>query len=94
MVEPRTRLRTRRYGVNCSPQGVKRIAGIYREMKPRISLDSIRATCSSHLDSVYFNTDKIEKDQVESLAQRKGVSVQEVERWLSPVLAYEPGATE
>lgn len=48
----------------------------------------------SHPDSVYFNTDKIEKDQVESLAQRKGVSVQEVERWLSPVLAYEPGATE
>ncbi len=48
----------------------------------------------SHPDSVYFNTDKIEKDQVESLAQRKGVSVQEIERWLSPVLAYEPDATE
>lgn len=48
----------------------------------------------SHPDSVYFNTDKIEKDQVESLAVRKGVSVQEVERWLSPVLAYEPGASE
>ncbi len=44
----------------------------------------------SHPESVYFNTDKIEKDQVESLAQRKGVSVQEIERWLSPVLAYEP----
>ncbi|WP_049629166.1 methionine synthase [Cellvibrio sp. pealriver] len=48
----------------------------------------------SHPESVYFNTDKIEKDQVESLAERKGVSVQEVERWLSPVLAYEPGAGE
>jgi 5-methyltetrahydrofolate--homocysteine methyltransferase len=28
------------------------------------------------------------------LAQRKGVSVQEIERWMSPVLAYEPGAAE
>ena len=48
----------------------------------------------SHPESEYFNTGKIEQDQVESLAERKGVSVQEVERWLSPVLAYEPGATE
>ena len=44
----------------------------------------------SHPESKYFNTDKIEKDQVESLAVRKGVSVEEIERWLSPVLAYEP----
>jgi 5-methyltetrahydrofolate--homocysteine methyltransferase len=44
----------------------------------------------AHPEAKYFNTDKIEKDQVESLAQRKGLSVQEVERWLSPVLAYEP----
>ncbi len=44
----------------------------------------------AHPEAKYFNTDKIEKDQVESLAQRKGMSVQEVERWLSPVLAYEP----
>lgn len=46
----------------------------------------------SHPESTYFPTGKIEKDQVESLAERKGVSVQEIERWLSPVLAYEPGA--
>ena len=44
----------------------------------------------SHPESAYFPTGKIEKDQVESLAERKGVSVQELERWLSPVLAYEP----
>ncbi len=45
----------------------------------------------SHPEAHYFATGNIEKDQVESLAERKGVSVQEVERWLSPVLAYEPG---
>ena len=33
-------------------------------------------------------------DQVEILALREGVSVQEIERWMSPVLAYEPGASE
>jgi 5-methyltetrahydrofolate--homocysteine methyltransferase len=48
----------------------------------------------SHPQAEYFNTGKIEKDQVESLAERKGVSVQEIERWMSPVLAYEPGATD
>ena len=48
----------------------------------------------SHPQAEYFNTGKIEKDQVESLAQRKGWSVQEIERWMSPVLAYEPGASE
>ena len=31
---------------------------------------------------------------VQSLAERKGWSVQEIERWMSPVLAYEPGASE
>lgn len=48
----------------------------------------------SHPQAEYFNTGKIEKDQVESLALRKGWSVQEIERWMSPVLAYEPGASE
>lgn len=48
----------------------------------------------AHPQAEYFNTGKIEQDQVESLAQRKGVSVQEIERWLSPVLAYEPGAAD
>jgi 5-methyltetrahydrofolate--homocysteine methyltransferase len=48
----------------------------------------------AHPQAEYFNTGKIEKDQVESLAQRKGWSVEEIERWMSPVLAYEPGAAE
>ncbi|HWV15385.1 MAG TPA: methionine synthase [Cellvibrio sp.] len=44
----------------------------------------------SHPESVYFPTGKIERDQVESLAERKGMSLQEIERWLNPVLAYDP----
>ena len=39
-----------------------------------------------HPDARYFNTGKIDSDQVESLAQRKGISVAELERWLTPIL--------
>ncbi|WP_341939281.1 methionine synthase [Marinimicrobium sp. C2-29] len=46
----------------------------------------------SHPQSKYFNVGKIQKDQVESLAERKGMDIVEMERWLSPVLGYEPGA--
>jgi 5-methyltetrahydrofolate--homocysteine methyltransferase len=35
---------------------------------------------------------KIDRDQVEDYARRKGVSLQEIERWLAPNLAYEPDA--
>ena len=40
-------------------------------------------------ESKYFGLGKIEKDQVIEYAQRKGMSVEEVERWLSPNLAYD-----
>ncbi len=43
----------------------------------------------SHPDSSYFATGKIGKDQVQSLAERKGVTMNEMERWLSPVLGYD-----
>ncbi len=43
----------------------------------------------SHPDSYYFPTGKIQKDQVESLAKRKGMELATLERWLQPVLGYE-----
>lgn len=45
----------------------------------------------SHPQSHYFGVGKIERDQVEDYAARKGMSVAEVERWLAPILNYEPG---
>jgi 5-methyltetrahydrofolate--homocysteine methyltransferase len=42
----------------------------------------------SHPEAKYFGTGKIGKDQIESIAQRKGVTVAEVEKWLRPVLGY------
>jgi len=44
----------------------------------------------AHPDSKYFGLGKIEEDQVESYAARKGISKQQAERWLSPNLAYHP----
>jgi 5-methyltetrahydrofolate--homocysteine methyltransferase len=42
----------------------------------------------SHPESHYFGVGKIRKDQVEDYAKRKGVSLQEMERWLGPNLGY------
>ncbi|MBK6940051.1 MAG: methionine synthase [Planctomycetes bacterium] len=43
----------------------------------------------SHPDSTYFGLGKIDKDQVEDYARRRGVDLETVERWLAPVLAYD-----
>ena len=40
----------------------------------------------AHPDAKYFNTGKIARDQLHSLATRKGVPVAELERWLTPIL--------
>jgi 5-methyltetrahydrofolate--homocysteine methyltransferase len=44
----------------------------------------------SHPASHYFGLGKIQRDQVEDYARRKGMSVDDTERWLGPVLGYEP----
>ena len=46
----------------------------------------------SHPQSQYFAVAKIDRDQVEDYARRKGMSLPEAERWLAPNLSYEPGA--
>ncbi|MCX6352318.1 MAG: methionine synthase [Bacteroidetes bacterium] len=43
----------------------------------------------AHPKSKYFPVGKMTKDQIQDYAQRKGMSIHEVERWLSPYLAYE-----
>ncbi|MDE1460784.1 methionine synthase [Spartinivicinus poritis] len=44
----------------------------------------------SHPDSKYFAVGKIDQDQVASYAERKGMTISEVERWLAPNLSYDP----
>ncbi len=43
-----------------------------------------------HPEAHYFNTGKIQRDQIESLAQRKNCSRKQLERELAPVLGYNP----
>ena len=43
----------------------------------------------SHPESKYFGLGKIEKDQTKDYAERKGVKLKQVERWLSPNLNYD-----
>lgn len=52
---------------------------------------SVSGLYFSHPESRYFAVDRITREQVEDYAQRKGMSVAEIERWLSPNLGYEPG---
>ncbi len=42
----------------------------------------------SHPQAQYFGIGKLEKDQVESYAERKGMSIDVAERWLAPVISY------
>ncbi|XP_041670829.1 methionine synthase isoform X3 [Cheilinus undulatus] len=44
----------------------------------------------SHPQSSYFAVGKISKDQVEDYSRRKTMRVEEVERWLGPILGYDP----
>ena len=44
----------------------------------------------SHPESRYFGVGKIGRDQVADYAARKGWTLQEAERWLSPILNYDP----
>jgi 5-methyltetrahydrofolate--homocysteine methyltransferase len=51
---------------------------------------SVSGLYFSHPESFYFGVGKIERDQVEDYAARKGMTVAETERWLAPVLNYIP----
>ena len=49
---------------------------------------SVSGLYFAHPESFYFGIGKIERDQVEDYARRKGWSVAEAERWLAPILNY------
>lgn len=44
----------------------------------------------AHPEAKYFPLGKITRDQVEDYSRRKGMTIEEAERWLSPNLGYEP----
>jgi len=48
----------------------------------------------SHPESRYFGVGRIERDQVEDYAKRKGMTVTEAEKWLAPSLNYDPSVRD
>src|SRR5262249_11665032 len=52
---------------------------------------SVSGLYFAHPEAKYFGVGKIGRDQVLDYQQRKGMSLEEVERWLGPYLNYERG---
>lgn len=51
---------------------------------------SVSGLYFAHPESYYFGVGKIEKDQVEDYARRKGWTLEKAEKWLAPILNYQP----
>lgn len=49
---------------------------------------SVSGLYFAHEKAEYFGVGRINKDQVEDYAKRKNMSLEECERWLSPILGY------
>ena len=52
---------------------------------------SVSGLYFAHPEAHYFGVGRVEKDQIEEYAKRKGMSVKDAERWLAPILNYTPG---
>jgi len=71
---------------------VERNAGIYlTENYAMLPAASVSGWYFSHPQARYFGIGKLDPDQVDDYARRKGMTVVEAERWLGPCLNYEPG---
>ena len=53
---------------------------------------SVSGLYFSHPQAKYFNVGRLGRDQIEAYARRKGVRLEDVEKWLGPNLAYDPAA--
>ncbi|HEX2255846.1 MAG TPA: vitamin B12 dependent-methionine synthase activation domain-containing protein, partial [Afifellaceae bacterium] len=55
---------------------------------------SVSGVYFAHPESRYFGVGRIERDQVEDYARRKGWTIEEAEHWLAPILAYATAPAE
>ena len=58
-------------------------------MRPGASVSGIYL---AHPHARYLTVGRIDRDQAENYATRQGMALDEVERWLSPILGYDPDA--
>ena len=75
-------------------EATKRTGVVLTESFAMTPAASVSGLYIAHPDAHYFGVAKIERDQVEDYAARKGMSVAAVERWLGPVLNYSPATAE
>ncbi len=69
----------------------ERLTGIQlTESRAMLPGSSVSGLYFGHADSHYFGVGKIEKDQVTDYAARKGWDLAFAERWLAPILNYDP----
>ncbi len=69
----------------------ERAAGVtLTESCAMLPASSVSGWYFSHPDADYFGVGRIERDQVEDYAARKGMTLEEAERWLAPNLNYAP----
>ncbi|CAG2102879.1 unnamed protein product, partial [Medioppia subpectinata] len=70
---------------------VERQTGI--QLTESLAIMPAASTCGlyfAHPKSYYFAVGKVQSDQIKDYAKRKSESVETVEKWLSPILAYDP----
>jgi 5-methyltetrahydrofolate--homocysteine methyltransferase len=67
----------------------RQIGVILTESLAMYPASSVSGWYFAHPESKYFGVGKIEKDQVLDYAGRKGMPLEEAERWLRPVLEYD-----
>ena len=73
---------------------VENATGIYlTESCAMHPASSVSGLYFGHPESKYFAVGKLDRDQIVDYQRRKEMPLEEVERWLSPYLNYEPGAT-
>jgi 5-methyltetrahydrofolate--homocysteine methyltransferase len=63
------------------------------ELTESLAMHPAASVCGlyfAHPEARYFAVDRIDRDQAEDYARRKGVALSEIERWLAPNLGYEP----
>jgi 5-methyltetrahydrofolate--homocysteine methyltransferase len=71
----------------------ERTTGIWlTESKAMVPTAAVSGLYFSHPEARYFAVGKIGRDQVVDYAERKNLDLAEMERWLAPNLAYEPGS--
>jgi 5-methyltetrahydrofolate--homocysteine methyltransferase len=69
---------------------VERLAGIsLTESFAMMPTAAVSGWYFWHPDARYFGVGKIGRDQVEDYAKRKGMTVEDAERWLAPNLSYD-----